>query len=157
MKKEMNYNRIIRQLLIVMTVVLTLSCDSSKLKETPIDGFIGEWVLEGRTIFNGIEVSIQQDDNGKLSGKVIKLNDNKYVNMFVEKGDSWVSEIRRASNFEFKLTEKKIGSTLFALYGQTTSKEFDVQFIDDNTIGLGKGSSDPTESTIIYKRVDRNK
>ncbi len=28
---------------------------------------------------------------------------------------------------------------------------------DDNTIGLGKGSSDPTESSIIYKRVDRNK
>ncbi len=157
MKKEMNYNRIIRQLLIVMTVVLTLSCDSSQLKETPIDGFVGEWVLQGRTIFNGIEVSIQKDVNGKLTGKVIKLNDNKYVKMFVESGDSWVSEIRRSSNFEFKLTEKKIGSTLFGLYGQSTSKEFEVQFIDNNTIGLGTGNSDPSESTIIYKRVDRNK
>ncbi len=157
MKKEMNYNRIIRQLIIVMTVALTLSCDSSGLKETPIDGFIGEWELQGRTVFNGIEVSIQQDSNGKLYGNVIKLNDNKYVKMFVEVGDSWVSEIRRSSNFEFKLIEKKIGSTLFALYGQSTSEKFDVQFIDNNTIGLGKGSSDPTVSTITYKRVDRNK
>ncbi len=46
--------------------------------------------------------------------------------MFVEKGDNWVSNIRRSPNYEFKLTEKKIGSTLFALYRQATSTEFDV-------------------------------
>lgn len=111
--------------------------------------------IEGRTIFNGIEVSIQQEDNGKLSGNVIKLNDNKYVNMFVEKGDNWVSDISRVSNFEFKLTEKKIGSALFELYGQTTSVELEVQFIDNNTISLGKLSSHQGRSAVVYRRVEK--
>lgn len=145
----------IRLGLIVLTTIVAFSCNSSQLKETSIDNFIGEWVLQGRTIFDGIEISIQKDIDGRITGKVIKLNDNKYVKMFVENGDSWVSGISRASNFEFKLTEKKIGSTLFSLYGQSTSKEFKVQFIDNNTFGLGIGSSDPTESTIIYRRVNK--
>ncbi|MRT92210.1 hypothetical protein [Ancylomarina sp. 16SWW S1-10-2] len=141
--------------LIILTVVITSSCNSSKLKETPIENFIGEWVLQGRSIFEGVVVSIEKNEEGNLSGKVISLNNNKYVKMFVENGDSWVSNISRSSNFEFKLTEKKIGSSLFALYGQQTSKDFKVQFIDENTIGLGEESSDPLKSSITYKRVNK--
>jgi hypothetical protein len=110
------------------------------------------WELHGREMFRGIEVDIVKNEKNELVGKVIKLNDDKYVNMFVTIGDSWVTKIARSSNYEFKLTEKKIAYKLFALYGQSTSKEFKVQFIDKNTIGLETGSSDPTKSTILYKR-----
>jgi hypothetical protein len=155
MGKVNRIKRLVRQGLIILTVVIISSCDSSKLNETPIDNFVGEWVLQGRSIFEGIVVSIEKNADGNLSGKIISLNDNKYVKMFVENGDSWVSNISRSSNFEFKLTEKKIGSSLFALYGQSTSKGFKVQFIDENTIGLGEGSTDPLKSNIIYKRVNK--
>ena len=150
----MKKNRMIRYILTIVILVFVMSCDSSQLKETPIDNFVGEWVLQGRTIFEGIVVSIEKNEAGTLSGKVINLNDNKYVKMFVENGDNWVSNISRSSNFEFKLTEKKIGSSLFALYGQSTSKAFKVQFIDENTIGLGEGSFDPLKSSITYRRVN---
>jgi len=43
-KKEMQYTKIIKQLLVVIAVIITQSCDSNKLKETSIDGFIGDWV-----------------------------------------------------------------------------------------------------------------
>jgi len=155
MGKVNRIKRLVRQGLIILTVVITSSCSSNKLKETPIENFVGEWVLQGRSIFEGIVVSIEKNTEGDLSGKVISLNNNKYVRMFVENGDSWVSNISRSSNFEFKLTEKKIGSSLFALYGQSTSKGFKVQFVDENTIGLGEGSSDPLKSSITYKRVNK--
>ncbi len=140
-------------LILLLTVLLAISCDSSKLKETPIESFIGQWELHGRQMFEGIEISISKNESGQIVGKVISLNENKYVKMFVEMNDTWVSDITRSSNYKFKLTEKKIGSSLFALYGQSTSKEFSVEFIDENTIGLATGNSNPTESTIIYKRI----
>ncbi len=144
--------RIKFNLVLLLTVLLTISCDSSKLKETPIESFIGNWELHGRQMFEGIEVSINKDEKGQIVGKVISLNENKYVKMFTEINDTWVSRITRSSNYNFTLTEKKIGSALFSLYGQSATKEFNVEFIDENTIGLATGNSDPIESTIIYKR-----
>nr|WP_321356996.1 hypothetical protein [uncultured Draconibacterium sp.] len=132
--------------------LLFVSCDSSKLDETPIEKFIGVWEIQGRTMFDGIEVSIEKNGSGSVVGKVVKLNDNKYVQMFLEENAVWVTGIKRSSNYQFKLTERKIASELFSLYGQKTSVEFEVQFINDNLFGLGTGNSDPIKSAITYKR-----
>ena len=137
--------------IILLLGLLITSCD--KLNETPIDNFKGTWKLEGRSMFNGIEIKIDENSNGKLIGKVISLNDNKYVKMFVELNNTWVTGIRRTSNYEFRLTEKKIGSDLFSIYGLETAKEYKVEFIDEDTIGLGSGDSKPTDSSIKYIRV----
>ncbi|MCT4643641.1 MAG: hypothetical protein N4A74_01545 [Carboxylicivirga sp.] len=140
------------RLILLLTIIFTASCDSSKFKETPIDTFIGHWELHGRQMFDGMEVEIKKNESGQIVGTVKTLNQNKYVKMFVEINDTWISGIKRASNYKFKLTEKKIGSALFALYGQSSSKDYSVEFIDENTFGLATGNSDPIESTIIYKR-----
>jgi hypothetical protein len=137
--------------IIVWSIII--SCNSNHLIKTPIENFKGIWELQGREMFKGIKIDIEQDKDGKLIGKVVELNDNKYVKMFVEINDIWVSDITRYSNFEFRLNEKKIGSALFSVYGQETSKEFKTQFIDNNTIGLASQNTDPLLSTIKYVRV----
>ncbi len=148
LKKNLTYKSTI---IIVALITLSISaCDTSKMNKTPIDNFIGTWSIEGRSMFKGIEIEIYKTDSGDLKGKTIKLNDNKYVKMFSELGDTWVSNIKRSSNFAFKLTEKKIGGALFSLYGQSTSKEHKVEFSDKNTIVKGKGGS------VLYKRVQES-
>lgn len=149
----LNLNRrAITLLIITLTLTILQSCDSSKLKPTSMDNFKGIWELQGRSMVNGIKIKIDENNQGELTGKVIELNDNKYVNMFVEINDTWISSIKRSSNFEFNLTEKKIGSALFSIYGLSTTTQFKVQFIDQNTIGLSN-NGDPTSSTINYKRL----
>jgi len=140
-------------LVIIFFALLITACDSGKLKETPIEDFIGTWEVHGRNMFEGIKIDISKNEKGNLTGNVKNLNDNKYVKFFIEPGDVWVSSITRSSNYEFRLTEKKIGSALFGLYGLDTSTEYKVQFIDKNTIGLASGNSDPTESQIKYVRA----
>lgn len=139
--------------IIIIMGLFVLSCDRNKLYETPIENFIGTWKLEGRSMFNGIEIEIEENPGGELVGKVVSLNDNKYIKMFVEPEDIWVTDIQRASNYEFRLIEKKIGSDLFSIYGLETTKEYKVEFIDENTIGLGSGDSKPTKSSIRYTRI----
>jgi hypothetical protein len=126
------------------------SCD--KTNPIPDDKFVGTWELSGRGMFDGMQIQIEKKDN-KFIGKIIKLNDNKFVKLLSDSGDSWISEIKRTSNYEFKLTEKKVGSELFSSYGLSSSQEYKVQFIDDNTIGLATENSDPKASTITYKRI----
>ena len=138
---------------IIFCLFTLFSCDSNNFRETPMENFIGIWELEGRSMFNGIQVEISKSETGKYSGKVIRLNDNKYIRMFAEENDIWVSGIDRSSNFRFKLTERKIAAPLFAMYGQSSSKEFVVEFIDENSFGLASGGSDPLESSTIYRRV----
>jgi len=129
------------------------SCDTTKLKETPIDNFIGTWELQGREMFDGIKIKIHKTENGEFIGNVLEINNDKYVKMFVDSCDIWVVGIKRSSNFEFKLIEKKIANQLFSSYGLNIENEFKVQFIDENTLGLSAGNSKSTESSIIYKRV----
>ena len=131
-----------------------MGCDSSKLKETPVENFIGVWELKGREMFDGMQITIEKSSEGQLVGKVSYLNENKYVNLFVEKGDLWVSGIKRKSNFEFSLSEKRIGSALFAQYGQETTDTYSVQFIDKNTFALEKGTGNPQNSKVIYRKVN---
>jgi hypothetical protein len=142
----------IRLVSLLIAGLLIIGCQD-KLKEVSEDKFIGIWEIKGRDMFDGIQIKIERQDK-QLIGKVTKINDNKFVKMFSETNDIWVSEIKRSSNFEFKLTEKKIARDLFSLYGLPTSQQFTVQFIDDNTIGLGTETSDPQNSQITYKRVE---
>ena len=147
--------KLIRIIFILLLGISFYSCNSTKFEEKPIDDFIGLWEIQGREMFNGIEIRIEKNDSDKLIGRVTKLNDNKYIKMFVEINDIWVSEIKRSSNFEFKLIENKIGRDIFSLYGQETTKKFNVQFISSERIGLETGNTDPIKSKIIYKRIDK--
>ena len=104
-------------------------------------------------MLDDMQISISRTEEGSLIGKVVKINENKYVKFFVEEGDSWIQSVRRVSNSEFRIIEKKIGSALFGSYGLDTNQEYKVVFIDENTIGLGSNSKKPEKSTIKYKRV----
>ena len=154
--KNIKLRPIISRLLIaVLLGFVIFSCDTSKFKKTPIDNFVGVWELQGRPMFEGIKVRIEKNETNEFVGKVVAINEDKYVKMFVDSADLWVTGIKQSSNFEFSLTEKKIASELFALYGQDTKTEFKVQFIDKDIFGLEAGSSDPTKSTIIYRRIEK--
>jgi hypothetical protein len=74
--------KIIDLILSFLIGLSVVSCDTSKLHETPLDNFEGTWELVGRTMFNGITIKIEENTSGKFVGKVFKLNDNKYVKMF---------------------------------------------------------------------------
>ena len=63
-------------------------------------------------------------------------------------------KIKRNSNFSFTLTETKIAAELFAMYGNSTSNEFQAEFINDNKIGLAKDNTDPQKSLIYYERIN---
>lgn len=138
-------------LALLLTSLIFFSC-SGKLKQVSDDKFIRIWEIKEAPLMDGTQIHIKRENN-KLVGRIYKLNDNKYVKLFSDSDDVWIPEISRISNFEFKLTENKIGKELFALYGQKTTQEFKVQFADDNTIQLSTNDSDPTKSTRIYKRV----
>jgi hypothetical protein len=116
------------------------------------DAFVGTWELTGRSKFDGIRIKIEKHDD-VLTGRIVKLNNNKLVKMFADSSDVWVSGIQRTSDFEFKLTERKLAADLFSLYGQPTSQDFKVEFIDDNTIGLATEGADPQKASVLYKRV----
>jgi hypothetical protein len=123
---------------------LLISCDSGKMTETPDSQFEGNWKVSGRSMFEGIEVEIVKDDEGNFTGAVSKLNENKFVLMFMEVGDKFVSGIRRNSNFEFVLSEKKIAAPLFSAYGQGTTTSFDVTFDGKDKILLGEEGNSGT-------------
>lgn len=124
-------------LFVLSFIVLSSSCDTAKLSETPDSQFIGSWKLIDHGILENIEVEISKDSKGKLSGVVTKLNDNKYVQLFMEKGDVLISEIKRNSNYEFVISEKKIAAPLFSAYGQSTTSEFRANFDGKDNIVLG--------------------
>ena len=136
----------------VLLIVLFSSC-SQELERVSENDFVGKWELSGRKILNGIQVSIQEE-NGKLIGRIVKLNDNKYVRFFTEIDDVWITEISRSSNYQFKLKEKRMGNDFFALYGLETVENYKVEFIDQSTIGLSKFGSDPRKSEIRYNKIE---
>lgn len=130
-----------------------LGCDSKKLHETPMHQFIGTWKVEGRSMLNGIEFNIQKNEAGNLVGKIVKINNNKWVQKFMAPEDIFIQSIKRSSNFEFRVKENKIGYALFSLYDLKTSHTFRCVFIDSNTIGLGKKEETLTQSKNRYIRV----
>ena len=142
-----------RFLIILITLLTFSSCSRDGFEKVPEEKFIGTWELQGRPLFDGIKIEISKSADNKLTGRIIELNDNKYVKMFTDSNDIWINEIRRKSNYQFGLTEIIIAKDLFSLYGINSSMDFKVEFIDENTIGLSKENSDPKKSDIIYKRI----
>lgn len=128
---------------------LLTSCDTSKMTETSDDLFIGNWTLSDRGMFEGIEIEISKDANGNFVGIVTALNDDKYVAMFMEEGDKFLSGVTRNSNYEFVISEKKIAAPLFSAYGQSTTQEFTATFNGNDTILLGNNGSEGA-----YIRID---
>lgn len=126
---------------LIITIIIFSSCDSSKLTETPDSQFVGTWKLVDRGMFENIEIEISKDKNGNFIGVVKKINDDKYVKMFMEVGDNLVTGIKRNSNFEFEISEKKIAAPLFSAYGQSTSTEFVATFENKNKILLGNNGT----------------
>ncbi|UII23923.1 hypothetical protein [Fulvivirga ligni] len=131
--------------------ILFAGCNG-QYDKVPLEQFAGKWSLKGRSMFEGMEITITESE-GALTGTITKLNDNKYIQMFAEEGDVWVSEISRSSNYKFKFTEKKIARELFGLYGLSSSTELSAIFIDKDTIGLSKDGKDPLKSSIQYIRI----
>ncbi|MCK4664654.1 MAG: hypothetical protein KAT68_17425 [Bacteroidales bacterium] len=145
----------IKRLLIYSVIIFSFTnCTTDKFEKIPEDRFIGIWELRGRPMFEGIKILIEKNDNDELIGKIVELNNNKYVRLFADSADIWISNIKRVSNYQFRLTEKKIAKELFSLYGLNTSTEFKIEFIDNNTFGLATGNSDPSKSDIFYKRLE---
>jgi hypothetical protein len=142
----------IRILPLIFVFFLLFSCDTAKFSETSDSKFIGTFELKGRTMFEGIEITIKREDK-ELIGRISKLNDNKFVKLFCDSNDVWISEIHRNSNFEFSITENKIGKSLFSLYDLPTSNEFKSQFVNTTDFAISGKSEEPLNSKIIYKRI----
>ena len=143
-----------RFLVAIVSILLISSCTNSKYQKVSEEQFIGTWELHGRSMYEGMKIKIEKNESEKLIGRIIELNENKYVKMFADSNDIWVSEIKRSSNFQFKLIEKKIAKDLFSLYGLSTSNEFKVEFQDSTIFGLSESNSDPSKSDVVYKRVE---
>lgn len=139
------------QYIFILIITFSISCNSG-YNFVDDKKFVGEWELKGRSSFAGMQIKIT-NENGNLKGRIIKLSDSKYVKMFAEEGDVWIKRIKRKSNFAFTVTESKIAAELFAMYGNSTSNEFNAEFINDNKIGLSKGNSDPQKSSVFYERI----
>ncbi len=103
-------------------------------------------------MLDGVQISIQYEDNN-LTGRIQKLNDNKYVKLLVDSNEVWISTIKRVSNYEFLITENLIGKELFNTYGLSTNQEFKAEFINQDTIGLAKETADPKKATIFLIRI----
>lgn len=142
----------ILNVLLILIPLSFISCDSNHLSKTSINQFNGVWELKGRSIFDGIQVEINVDESGKISSHVIKLNENKYVQLFLSEGDEWVKSIKRNSNFEFVISELKLAAPLFSLYGNSTTKEWNTVFKNKNCIGISENKN-PERSSIQYCRV----
>ncbi len=136
----------------LIIILSFFSCDSNHFSKTPINQFNGVWELKGRSLSDGIQVEIKVDESGKVSSKVIKINDNKYVQLFLSEGDQWVKSIKRNSNFEFVVTELKLAAPLFSLYGNSKTKEWNAVFKNKDCFGISENKN-PEKSTIEYCRV----
>lgn len=141
------------QTVFILFITLSFfSCDNGHFSKTPKSQFAGVWELKGRSLFEGIQVEINVDESGKVSSEVVKLNDNKYVKLFLSEGDEWVKSIVRNSNFEFVISELKLATPLFSLYGNSTTKEWNAVFKNKDCIGISENKN-PERSSIEYCRV----
>lgn len=127
-------------LLLILSLTI-FGCDTKKMVETPDKHFVGTWELRGHGMMDGILIKINRDNEKKLTGRVVELNDNKYVKMFLDSNSIVISSIERRSNFQFMFQENKIGSELFGLYGLDTKLTYQAQFLNHDTIVLSEDQS----------------
>lgn len=138
---------------VLLFTLSVASCDSSQFSKTPLDQFEGVWELKGRDMFKDMQIEIKLGKDNKVQSKIIKLNDNKFVRLFLSEGDQWVRDIRRASNYEFVITEKRIAAPLFSQYGNSTSQVWNAVFKSKNCIGISE-SKNAGSSKVEYCRVN---
>jgi len=120
--------------------------------------FVGTWQLEGRNIYHQMTISIVKEGD-KLRGYVLSPPNNKYGQLFLEQGDPWILEISRSSNYYFKITEGKIASELFKIYGLDTTSNFYVTFSEDHNrfyLSVDTPHKIANETSIYYERLDDN-
>lgn len=86
----------------LLIFTLFISGCSNKFSKTPEENFIGIWKIEGRSMFNGIQIKIEKEDK-EFIGRIFKLNDNKLVQLFADSNEIWVSGIERKSQKIFFL------------------------------------------------------
>lgn len=134
-------------------VMLVSGCDSKKWSETQDGKFVGTWIYEGRSIYNGMTVEITRNKKGSLEGKLKTLNDNKLVKLFADTNDVVIADITRNSNFQFSITQNRIGKELFGMYDVETSDKYTAEFIQDNLIGLSRGTGSPKDASIKLRKV----
>lgn len=138
---------------VLLVALIFISCDSNQFSKIPLKQFEGVWELKGRDMFKNMQIEIKLDEDGKVQSKIVKLNDNKFVRLFLSEGDQWVKDIRRTSNYEFVITEKKIAAPLFSQYGNSTSKDWNAVFKNENCIGVSE-SKNAGKSKVEYCRVE---
>ena len=90
---------------------------------------------------DGLLVRINRNNKEEFTGRVVKLNENKYVNIFLDSNSVVIPSIERRSNFQFMFWENKIGSELFSLYGLDTKITYQAQFLNEDTIVLSEDQS----------------
>lgn len=142
-----------RQLIwsLTLCVMIFYGCDSGSFHKVPENNFIGTWEIVGRQNLKGIQIEIKKNDKNELVGRVIKLNDNKLVNMFLDTNEVFIKSIIRKSNFQFELIEKKLGHDLFSIYGMDTDAKFIVVLNGDGFINFSENSED---NKVGYKKVE---
>lgn len=140
-------------LICLVFIGILFGCDTSKFSETPDSKFIGKWEYESDNIYNGIIINITKDKENEFTGKVIQINKNKLVKLFIDSNFTLISNITRNSNFEFAVIENRIAKELFSLYKIESTNKYKAQFINDNLIGLAQGESDPKNSTIKLRKI----
>lgn len=128
-------------LFIFLLIIIASSCNENGLSRVSKNDFIGSWLYKSNNILNGIEVEVSLNEKNELTGIVTKLNDNKYVNQFLEVGDIHISDITRKSNFEFIVKQKKLAAPLFELYNQSTTESYDAEFDENGDILLGQNGN----------------
>lgn len=138
---------------IIILLLCTYSCNPSKLKEIPIDQFIGKWEIENNSIYNGIQIEFKKDKKSQIYGSIIKLTDNKWCQIFADSSFVLYTDIKRNSNFQFSLTENRIGKEFMSLYDLPTKSEYIIEFIDTNTIAFVKGNKKAIYSDYKLKRI----
>lgn len=141
---------------IIVLLLALFACDTGKFSEVPENRFIGTWELQGRGMLEGVRVKIARNEDGDLEGRVVQRNDNKYVQFFVDSNAVLMTGIERRSNFEFTLSENKVGHELLGAYDVETETAFAAQFLDRNTIVLttAANTSNIKASKVRYVRVE---
>ena len=117
--------------------------------------FIGTWELMGRNIYSGMVIKIEKKDN-QLVGEVAESPDNIYGELFIKKGDIWISQIKRSANYYFKVNEAKIAKELFSTYGLSTDTEYYATFSEDKKsiyLSTERPNINVKESRIFYKKI----
>ena len=71
--------------------------------------------LKGRKIYEGMQISFVEN-NDEIKGYIKSIPQNKYSQFFPDSANIWVSSIQRASNYAFKISEKKIASEVISQY-----------------------------------------